>query len=47
MLMKSGWRIRGVGEVKRLRRIILMMLSGRLRIVELKALHGTAFDGAR
>ena len=34
-----------MGEVKRLRRILLMMLSGKLRIVELKLFNGDVFAG--
>lgn len=46
VVMKSGWRIRGLGDFKRLRRILLMMLSGRLRIVDLEGRNGTIFAGA-
>ena len=33
--------MRGVGEVKRLRRIFLIMSGGRVRMVDLKAINGT------
>lgn len=36
-----------MGEVKRLRRIFWMMLSGSVRIVEFESFDGTAFAGAR
>lgn len=44
---RSCWKIRGADDVRILRRIFLIMLSERVRIVELKAFEGTALVGAR
>ena len=39
--------MRGVGEVKRLRRILRIILGGRVRMVDLKVVNGTLHAGVR